>query len=299
MFTLTSFAVALGVASSVSGLVVPRASPPPGWATKILEPYDTYHTRYLAIGCKTKHNTRFFDQCCHPLLANQKLSSRPSQCTPSASSTSSAPAVTTSSPTLDDEYDDCDDEDYEDDESPVVVSSSKAPIAATTKAPAVATTKAPTVTTTKAPAVTTTKAPVVTTTKPAAAKPTTSKTSTVKPSPTSTPKSQVASTSGNSGGFATYFYQNGVAGACGTVHKDTDLIAAMDGRRYGNLNVKSALCGKKVKITNPKNNKSVTVTIADACPTCENSNSIDLSEGAFKQIATLDQGLVGINWSFI
>jgi expansin (peptidoglycan-binding protein) len=83
-----------------------------------------------------------------------------------------------------------------------------------------------------------------------------------------------------------------------------------DGDRYGNLGAKSSLCGKKVKITNPANKKvcpyrinlklhlnkvpqSVTVTIADACPTCKNGNSIDLSEGAFKQIATLDQGMVG------
>lgn len=39
--------------------------------------------------------------------------------------------------------------------------------------------------------------------------------------------------------------------------------------------------------------KSVTVTIADACPTCKNSNSIDLSSAAFKKIATLEQGMVG------
>jgi hypothetical protein len=26
---------------------------------------------------------------------------------------------------------------------------------------------------------------------------------------------------------ATFFFQNGVAGACGTVHKDSDMIAAM------------------------------------------------------------------------
>jgi hypothetical protein len=26
---------------------------------------------------------------------------------------------------------------------------------------------------------------------------------------------------------ATFFFQNGVAGACGTVHKDSDLIAAI------------------------------------------------------------------------
>lgn len=38
--------------------------------------------------------------------------------------------------------------------------------------------------------------------------------------------------------------------------------------------------------------QTVTVTIADACPTCNNGNSIDLSLAAFKQLATLEQGLV-------
>ncbi|KAG6898373.1 hypothetical protein C0992_009048 [Termitomyces sp. T32_za158] len=108
----------------------------------------------------------------------------------------------------------------------------------------------------------------------------------------------------HAGGFATYFYQNGVAGACGTVHKDTDFIAAIDEARYGNSGVRSSLCGKQVKITNPANKKvretvipqvSVVVTIADDCPTCNNANSIDLSKAAFQQIATLEQGMVG-NW---
>ena len=38
--------------------------------------------------------------------------------------------------------------------------------------------------------------------------------------------------------------------------------------------------------------QSVTVMIADACPTCVNSNSIDLSMLAFQQIASLPEGMV-------
>ncbi|KAK7693516.1 hypothetical protein QCA50_003084 [Cerrena zonata] len=72
-----------------------------------------------------------------------------------------------------------------------------------------------------------------------------------------------------------------------------------DEARYGNSGAQSDLCGKQVKITNPANGKSVTVTIADDCPTCTNSNSIDLSVGAFTQIATEEQGMVGITWSFV
>ncbi|KIM49060.1 hypothetical protein M413DRAFT_15265 [Hebeloma cylindrosporum] len=252
---LTTLAFSLTV--PVFSLVVPRATPPKGYLVDRLEPYDTYHTRYMALACNTKHSTKFFDQCCHPLLANEKLSARPAQCTP--------PNVNTSVGSNDDDDDlpFCDDNDDDN------------------------------------------TTPHSTTPTPAAPKPTPTPTAARQqapsaPAPVATPPSgNSAASSVQTGGFATFFYQNGVAGACGTVHKDTDLIAAIDGDRYGNLGARSSLCGKKVKITNPKNQKSVTVTIADACPTCKNSNSIDLSVSAFKNIATLDEGMVGITWSFV
>ncbi|KIK68502.1 hypothetical protein GYMLUDRAFT_35932 [Collybiopsis luxurians FD-317 M1] len=102
-----------------------------------------------------------------------------------------------------------------------------------------------------------------------------------------------------SGGFATYFWQNGVAGACGTVHSDSDMISAIDVARYGDTGTESELCGKYVKITNTNNQKTVTVMIADACPTCNNDNSIDLSYGAFTSIATEAEGMVPITWEFV
>ena len=52
------------------------------------------------------------------------------------------------------------------------------------------------------------------------------------------------------------------------------------------------LCGKQIKVTNTQNGKSVTAVVADVCPTCANSNSLDLSVGAFVEIATEDQGIV-------
>lgn len=109
-----------------------------------------------------------------------------------------------------------------------------------------------------------------------------------------------SSTSGyNTGGFATFFYQGGNAGACGTVHSDSDLVAAMDVDLYGDTGRKSSLCGRRVQITNTNNGKSVTVVVADACPTCKNSNSIDLSVGAFNKIATEEQGMVPIKWKYV
>jgi len=73
----------------------------------------------------------------------------------------------------------------------------------------------------------------------------------------------------------------------------------MDQGRYGDSGAKSSLCGKQVKITNTNNGKTVTVTVADDCPTCLNDNSIDLSVGAFTQIATEEEGMVPISWEFL
>ncbi|KII88428.1 hypothetical protein PLICRDRAFT_623982 [Plicaturopsis crispa FD-325 SS-3] len=293
---LSSVAVALAAASAVQA--VPHASgvrrshhglairaQPAGWATGYLENYTTYHTRYLALDCEDKHNTTFFDSCCHPLLATEKLSSRPSNCTPSAAALSSAakaePTSTVSTP-ADAE---CEEES---------TSSTPAPKTSSTPAP---------------------KAAATTTSKPAPAPATTSHTSTTaKPAAntfkaessssatkTSTSAKSIASDLGDliKGGVATFFYQNGVAGACGTTHSDNDFIAAIDSQRYGNTGEKSSLCGKQVLITNTKNQKQVTVTIADACPTCNNAASIDLSKAAFTSIATEEEGEVSIEWKFV
>ncbi|KAF8328892.1 barwin-like endoglucanase, partial [Cantharellus anzutake] len=103
----------------------------------------------------------------------------------------------------------------------------------------------------------------------------------------------------NMGGYATWFAQNNNAGACGQVHGDDAMIAAIDHHRYGDAGVKSPLCGRRVKIVDTDNGHSVTVTIADDCPTCSNKNSIDLSQGAFQQLAKLDIGQLPIKWMFV
>ena len=116
---------------------------------------------------------------------------------------------------------------------------------------------------------------------------------------------------------ATFFYQDGNPGACGQVHSDSDFICAMgeyplmasiraselrplqDQIRYGDSGNASPLCGKQVTITNTDNGKSVTVTVADDCPTCDNDNSIDLSVAAFDAIASESTGEVPISWYFV
>lgn len=60
------------------------------------------------------------------------------------------------------------------------------------------------------------------------------------------------------------------------------------------------LCGKQVEIVNLANGNSVTVIIADECPSCRNDESIDMSLGTFK---TLDQylgdGVLNIKWKYL
>ncbi|KAF8798069.1 barwin-like endoglucanase [Phlegmacium glaucopus] len=252
-------ALSLSLAISVAALIVPRATPPVDWPTALLEPYNTYHVRYMALGCNLKHDTSFFDQCCHPLLANQTLAeARPAQCIPPSDNS-------------DDGNDDCNGD-------------------ATIQVPSPTTTKPGT---TAAPTPVATPAPKKAPPPPASTTP-----APQQPAKIASPTDSAANAV-NSGGFATFFYQNGVAGACGTVHSDNDMIAAIDADRYGNTGVRSGLCGKRVSITNTENQHTVVVTIADACPTCDNSNSIDLSVAAFQELAPLEEGLLHITWSFV
>ena len=76
------------------------------------------------------------------------------------------------------------------------------------------------------------------------------------------------------------------------MHAETDKVIALDTAMYGNLGAVSDHCGKSVMITNTKNGQQVQATVADACPTCDAAGSIDLSQGAFEALASLDEGLL-------
>ncbi|KAL5529651.1 hypothetical protein ACEPAG_5636 [Sanghuangporus baumii] len=431
MIASKSLFVAFTAVAAVAAYVVPRTQPPNGWWTEGLEDYNSYHTRYLALGCQNQHGKPFFDSCCHPLKANETLeTARPPECVPSWSSavsacaaeptstvttpdddtsasvtgsasaspaassatdvsvTTSASVVATPSPVSnvatdsnngddadgedeedgqdgdeefcdedddddtsssvvptstaaseptsapapsstpaqsdgdddegDDEDEDCD-EDGEDEDTTSSAVPSSTSVPGTTESAAPESTSEPVVNPAPAPsssevasstsdfvsptsevASSTSEAPTPTSSSPTFSPESTRKHSSSKSSsaaestPTSDSSSQVFTD-----GVATFFFQNNNPGACGDVHSDDDLIAAIDSARYGNTGEKSELCGKQVKITNTKNNKEVTVTIADACPTCENGDSIDLSAGAFDKIADRSEGVVPISWSFV
>ena len=77
MHVLSLASVALAVAASVSAMMIPhrhnlvtRHEKPATYYEGYLENYDVYHARYLALDCEAKHNTSFFDKCCHPMLVS-------------------------------------------------------------------------------------------------------------------------------------------------------------------------------------------------------------------------------------
>ncbi|KAG2158189.1 plant expansin [Suillus bovinus] len=257
--TFATLVLSLIATSAVSAFVVPRATAPQGWDTSALEPYDTYHCRYLAIQCQDQRNSPFFSECCHPLAAGESASSLPAECQMPSGVTCS-----NGEPVLNGGSDDgCDD------------GPSSTPTASPASSP---TTSSASVPANAAPAPTTTTSDVVSTT---------------------APSTGSSDSSDNYGGYATFFYQGGNAGACGTVHSDSDFICAMDQSRYGNSGNASPLCGQQVQITNQINGNTVVVTIADDCPTCANSNSIDLSVAAFQALDSLSVGDLPIVWKFL
>ena len=68
MFSFTVLTLA-SLAASANALVIPRHNAPASYMQGYLENYKTYNTRYMALDCESKHNTQFFDDCCHPMLA--------------------------------------------------------------------------------------------------------------------------------------------------------------------------------------------------------------------------------------
>ena len=113
------------------------------------------------------------------------------------------------------------------------------------------------------------------------------------------------------GGHATYFDQGGIPGACGAVHSNSDLIAAICKSnsssvaqmldpltfslaaltRWGSYpSGSSPNCGRSIVVTNTNNGKTALVVVADLCPGC-GENDLDLSIGAFSLIDDSSQGL--------
>jgi hypothetical protein len=313
---LSIASLALAAISVVSGRVVPRKTAPSKWDCE-LEPYDQYHHRYLSFDCQDHHGTQYFDQCCHPRLANETSLPFPSQCgcddddddtsSPSNSTQitptptdveptsspqpeqSSEPSSSTPTPSPTTSDDNGNDDNGSDDNSNNSGDNSQPSSSTPTPTP--------------------TPSPVSYSSNPSDgngdnngsdnnSQPSSSTSSTPTPTPTSSSDNSNGNSDVHTGGEATFFYQDGNPGACGQVHSDSDFICAMDQDLFGTSGPSSPLCGKQVTITNTANGKTVTVTVADDCPTCSNANSIDLSKAAFDQIGSESDGVLPISWYF-
>ncbi|TYJ51394.1 hypothetical protein B9479_008035 [Cryptococcus floricola] len=281
---------------------------PSSYDEAYLESYDVYHTRYLALSCYTQHNTTFFDDCCHPLLTNETLAdARLSYCNPNATqlaavnSTDAASAATASATNSADleaasAYSDV---------SSSVWTASATETASSSAAP-VADVAQISLSLSLGLSIGNDATP---TSSSSEVEPTSSSSSSyVEPtsaSSTSTSSSSAASASSTSevytGGYATFYSQGSSAGECGDFHSDDDYVIAIDSNGWWSdyeSNDSSPYCGKYITLTNSNNGKSVTAVVADVCPTCTTSNSLDLSVAAFNAIATEDDGMVPITWYF-
>jgi len=258
-----SFTALLALAALAQAAPVAQKDTPDHYADGNLEPYMTYHTRYIEIGCAGKQDSQFFTDCCSPMLASENLDeARLPYCRPNATETASYSASSTAAP--------------------VHQSASADYEAQSAYAKAITSESAAEASSTWTPEATT---------------------STWSAKAEATTKKASSSSSGGyskTGGFATYFYQNGNAGACGQYHSDSDYGIAIDSNGYWGQDFSqgSDLCGKVINIKNVNNGKTVTATVWDVCPTCNNGNSLDLSVGAFNAIASESEGMVPISWSF-
>ncbi|KAJ7581463.1 hypothetical protein C8J56DRAFT_960111 [Mycena floridula] len=282
MFSIVT--LALAASASVSAITLPR-----GYRYiedyETLEDYTIYHTRYLALNCDSKHDTSFFDQCCHPLLINDQLeTSRPAYCTPTRSAVSSASAAEPTS-TVATPYDHgC--EEWEDNGNS---SSSIAPVASIHE-DVDEECDQPDNSLSTVHRASNTSTHIVDTD--FAAK----RASSIISDDDS--EVEYADFQVITGGFATWYTQDGTVGACGKKHKDSELVVAMNAKLYGNMGKISSICGRNVVITNLKNGKTVEALVADACPGCPNSASIDLSIATFEKISTLPVGEIPIKWYY-
>lgn len=93
-------------------------------------------------------------------------------------------------------------------------------------------------------------------------------------------------------GEATYYAATG-SGACMFDPSPGNLmVAAINAPDWSG----SAWCGACARIDGPLG--TITVRIVDLCPECQ-SGDLDLSPEAFEQIAPIEQGRVGIDWTFV
>ena len=99
-------------------------------------------------------------------------------------------------------------------------------------------------------------------------------------------------------GNSTYYDAAGF-GACGTqIDARTQLLVAVPASYWTTANPNNdPLCrGVSVRVT--YNGRTVTVPVADKCPSCDGKH-IDLSAPAFSRLADTNLGNIPVTWSFV
>ncbi|KAF4577390.1 hypothetical protein EYR40_009251 [Pleurotus pulmonarius] len=97
-------------------------------------------------------------------------------------------------------------------------------------------------------------------------------------------------------GRGTYYYQTGNAGNCGFWDKDSSPIIAISLARYRDNN--GGNCNQWIEIINTKNGKRAYGKTRDSCPGC-GTEDLDMSPSLFKQLGSLDEGVLSIKWHFM
>ncbi|KAA1470599.1 hypothetical protein DENSPDRAFT_879826 [Dentipellis sp. KUC8613] len=80
-------------------------------------------------------------------------------------------------------------------------------------------------------------------------------------------------------------------GACGVTNNDNQAIVALNTADYAG----GAHCGQTISIT--ANGKTHSAQVMDLCPGCA-PGGIDMSPSLFESFASLDVGVLQVQWSF-
>jgi len=93
-------------------------------------------------------------------------------------------------------------------------------------------------------------------------------------------------------GRGTWFTDS--VGSCGTPFDTNDMIVAMNAVQMEG----TSQCGREVRIQ--YGGKTVIAKVTDTCPAqfCQ-PGALDLSQAVFKQFASLDTGVIPIQWDFV
>lgn len=300
----------------------------------ILEDYDTYHLRYIALDCHKQHNSSFFDDCCRPVKAGVNATEVLNDyCTPNATALESAAAriasrtsaVPSGSAVPSDDSDDADAAFCSATESVAVsgyteptataeaasaaAPSEAAPSAAAPSEAASSSDAASTSSEAAAPAETSAPAPAAEVVNDAAVEPSTSSSS-EKPQPTQ--ESQPENNNNNNNapapdtsggdwitGTASFYDQDdgvsaGQAASCGTRYSNSDHVVALPASHGFNTGNQGYGCGGTVTIQ--YGDKVITAPAVDACPTC-GPNQIDLSTSLWQALESdTGKGILDIKW---